>query len=115
MGGCAELWAPCGSRLDSCADVSVDIDTADIWVVKAILDYGFRPKVFSVEYNSNFPEDATPIVFPDPSTMQLHNTHTAQTFGWGRTCFMGSSATAIEEMMASFDYVLTNVSIGTCA
>ena len=32
--------------------VSIDIDSADIWIFEAIVQGGYRPKVFTVEYNS---------------------------------------------------------------
>ena len=37
--------------------VSIDIDSVDIWVLKGLLEGGYRPRVFSVEYNQNFPRD----------------------------------------------------------
>lgn len=35
--------------------VSIDIDSADIWIFEAIVQGGYRPKLFTVEYNSNLP------------------------------------------------------------
>lgn len=90
--------------------VSVDIDTADIWVTKGMLTDGYRPRVMSIEYNPNFPSTAPPIAFPDPSIHPMLNARAA--FSWSHTCFLGSTARAIEEMMTTFDYVLTNVSAG---
>jgi len=34
--------------------VSVDVDSIDIWLFRALLLGGYRPRVFSVEYNPNF-------------------------------------------------------------
>lgn len=40
--------------------VSIDIDSADAWVLDGLLRGGsYRPRVITVEYNSNFPIDAT--------------------------------------------------------
>jgi hypothetical protein len=34
--------------------LSVDVDTVDLWLLRAILDGGFRPRVVSIEYNCNY-------------------------------------------------------------
>ncbi len=45
---------------------SLDIDGNDYYIAKAILDGGFRPKIFAVEYNSVFgPERSTTIEYHD--------------------------------------------------
>lgn len=44
--------------------VSIDIDTVDLWVLRALLKGGLRPAVFTVEYNSNYPIEFA-IAFPD--------------------------------------------------
>lgn len=43
--------------------VSIDLDSTDLWIFRAILTR-FRARVFSVEYNCNYPLDAA-ITFPD--------------------------------------------------
>ena len=35
--------------------LSIDIDSADLWVFRAIISSSFRPRVVTVEYNSNYP------------------------------------------------------------
>ena len=36
--------------------LSIDIDSADLWLMRAILASGlFRPRLLSVEYNANYP------------------------------------------------------------
>lgn len=35
--------------------VSIDVDSIDLWLLQAMLVAGYRPRLFSVEYNSNFP------------------------------------------------------------
>mmetsp|Transcript_5097 Transcript_5097/g.6375 ORF Transcript_5097/g.6375 Transcript_5097/m.6375 type:complete len:291 (-) Transcript_5097:418-1290(-) len=37
--------------------VSIDIDSVDVWVLRGLLESGYRPRLISVEYNSNFPPD----------------------------------------------------------
>jgi hypothetical protein len=45
---------------------SLDIDGNDYYIAKAILDGGFRPKIFAVEYNSVFgPERSMTIEYHD--------------------------------------------------
>lgn len=39
--------------------LSVDIDSADAWVLRAILAGKYRPRIISAEYNINFPIDST--------------------------------------------------------
>lgn len=39
--------------------VSIDIDSADLWVFRAIVTSEFRPRVITVEYNINFPISST--------------------------------------------------------
>jgi hypothetical protein len=43
--------------------VSIDLDSTDLWIFRAILTR-YRARVFSVEYNANFPLGAA-ITFPD--------------------------------------------------
>ena len=35
--------------------VSIDVNTFDLWIMRALLVDGFQPKVITIEYNSNFP------------------------------------------------------------
>ena len=44
--------------------ISIDVDSIDLWLFKALLEGGFRPRLFSVEYNANFPLDAVVTVEP---------------------------------------------------
>lgn len=39
--------------------LSNDIDSADLWVLKAVFEGGFRPRVVLAEYNCNYPLEAT--------------------------------------------------------
>ena len=51
--------------------VSIDIDSYDLWVLRALLGSEYRPRVLTVEYNSNFPWDAGQLAFPDPEVMSV--------------------------------------------
>ena len=66
---------------------SLDIDGNDYYIAKAILDVGFRPKIFVVEYNSVYgPERSVTIpyqkdfVFTDSHASQLY--YGASILGW---------------------------------
>jgi hypothetical protein len=37
--------------------VSMDVDSIELWLFESLIDSGFRPRVVSCEYNSNFPID----------------------------------------------------------
>ena len=50
--------------------VSIDIDSFDLWVLRALLASEFRPRVLTVEYNSNFPYGSW-LAFPDPQIMDV--------------------------------------------
>jgi len=80
--------------------LSIDIDSADLWVMRAILAAGFRPRLLSLEYNSHYPWAAA-ITNPDPA---LHNT---APIPWDshHSCFYGASARALTIAASEFDYV----------
>ena len=56
---------------------SLDIDGVDYYIAKAIIDGGFRPKIFVVEYNSVFgPDRSLTIPYQDDfSYTSAHPTH----------------------------------------
>ena len=84
--------------------LSVDIDSADLWVLKAILA-AYRPRVVSVEYNPHFEYDgplAAPIAFPDPSRMPILNGRAS----WNMSCYFGSSAKALVMVATAGGYTL---------
>jgi len=39
--------------------LSVDVDSIDLWLLKAIFEGGYRPRVVTIEYNCNYPHDCT--------------------------------------------------------
>lgn len=81
------------------AYMSVDIDSAEVWVLTTIFDAGYRPRLLSVEYNSHFPWSAA-ITLPDPETMPSNLTH------WLKgTCAYGASARAVALVAQRYDYV----------
>ena len=37
--------------------ISIDVDSVDLWLLLGLLEGGYRPRVFSIEYNPNFDTD----------------------------------------------------------
>jgi hypothetical protein len=75
---------------------SIDIDGIDFYVLKAVLNAGFRPKVIVAEYNSAFgPDRAVTIPYrPDFARWQAHPTG----------LYYGVSITAWRTLLAQFGY-----------
>ena len=75
---------------------SLDIDSFDYYVASALLDRGFRPKVFIVEYNSAFgPERSVTIPYQEP-----FNRHRAHPSGY----YYGVSVTGLRNLLAHHGY-----------
>ncbi len=49
--------------------VSIDIDSTDLWVLRALLASPVRPRVVSVEYNCVYGTDAVAATYPDDPDM----------------------------------------------
>jgi hypothetical protein len=85
--------------------VSIDIDSTDIWILRTLLESEFRPRVVTIEYNSNYPA-GRPICFPNPAWEQLNN----ETAFWdSRGHYSGSSASAIEAAARERGYSVVDV------
>jgi hypothetical protein len=75
---------------------SLDIDSFDYYVASTLLDRGFRPKVFIVEYNSAFgPERSVTIPYQEP-----FNRHRAHPSGY----YYGVSVTGLRNLLARHGY-----------
>ena len=88
--------------------VSIDIDSYDLWVLRALLGSEYRPRVLTVEYNSNFPWDAGQLAFPDPEVMRVP----VRQQQWGGNCYMGSSAAALHAVAREHRYSVVDVEPG---
>ena len=80
--------------------VSIDIDSADLWVMRAIMASRFRPQIVSVEYNVYL--NGADLTLPDPATMQVFHGMA----GWERTCYYGASGRSLVLAAALEDYIL---------
>ncbi|OWA50366.1 hypothetical protein BV898_14885 [Hypsibius exemplaris] len=86
--------------------VSCDMDSHDLWVLRAILEAGYRPRVMSSEYNVNYPLSAALTIF-DPTVSRTGSAGNNDTFSikW-LDCAFGSSAKALWMLAKSFGYEL---------
>lgn len=102
--------------------VSIDLDTVDLWVLRALLTSPskYRPRVFTIEYNANFGIEAA-ITMPDPARMPVgtYNLTREQMHHWGTPnaypaalCYQGATARAIELVAEELGYVIVNVTLG---
>lgn len=79
--------------------VSIDIDSNDLWVFRAIVSSGkYRPRVLTVEFNSNLPFTST-ITVPPNFTMA----------DAARDLLFGASAGAIKAVAEEFGYSVVHV------
>ncbi|MBL8550618.1 MAG: methyltransferase domain-containing protein [Hyphomonadaceae bacterium] len=77
--------------------VNLDIDSYDLFVMKAMLEGGYRPKLVSMEINEKLPP---PLYF----TVLFDEKHV-----WREDHFFGCSATAASETVKPFGYVLAQL------
>ena len=99
--------------------VSIDIDSYDLWVLEALLASEYRPRVISVEYNSNIPWRYA-LSYPDaarfsvgPLPDRIHHSPTESKTGKdepsNHNCFVGASARAFDEVARAFGYTIVAV------
>jgi hypothetical protein len=77
--------------------LSIDIDTNDYWVWKAL--EGFRPRVVVIEYNAIFPPDVTWVRAYDPRAT------------WDGTSYQGASLKSLELLGAAKGYALVGCTL----
>jgi hypothetical protein len=79
--------------------LSVDIDTYDLWVWRALLKGGYRPRVVVIEFNRNFQRGCF-ATFPDP-------TGSTPRVWWPiEDQVMGASLDALDLLARQYGYVL---------
>ncbi len=82
--------------------LSCDMDSHDIFVLRGILNAGYRPRVFTTEYNSNYPlEYAIALIDPTVIGEDVSN----YDFGF-KGCAWGASASALRIIAEKFGYTL---------
>jgi len=78
--------------------VSIDVDSIDLWLFKALLQAAYRPRVVSVEYNSNYGIEESVTV--RPGTVNTND-----------QCY-GASLAALYKVGQEFNYRLVDVEPG---
>lgn len=82
--------------------LSVDLDSADLWIVRALLLAGYRPRVMQIEFNTMIPWNLS-IAFPDGATMTTPPGAMYYTRG---VCYMSSSLKAYVQLAEEFQYTM---------
>jgi hypothetical protein len=74
--------------------VSMDLDGNDIYFAEKLLDSGFRPQVFIVEYNGKFPPPVEFQIAYDPAHV------------WAQDDYFGASLSSFAKLFAKYHYRL---------
>lgn len=82
---------------------SLDIDSIDYYIAKTVLEAGFHPKIFVVEYNSAFgPEKSLTVKYSDD--FRVNN-------DYGKSIYYGSSLAAWRKLFTDFGYRFVTVDL----
>mmetsp|Transcript_4549 Transcript_4549/g.8768 ORF Transcript_4549/g.8768 Transcript_4549/m.8768 type:complete len:354 (-) Transcript_4549:2717-3778(-) len=76
--------------------ISIDVDSVDLWLLRGMLQAGYRPRIISVEYNRNFPAD-------------MMISCERQWAPWMKGVVYGASAAAINLVATQKGYRVVNV------
>ena len=80
--------------------VSIDIDSADLWILRAVLASAYRPRVLSVEYNCVY------------GALPIAGTHPDESMPWKGDNVHGCSLAAIDMVAQEFGWTLALVAPG---
>jgi hypothetical protein len=80
--------------------ISIDVDSTDLWLFKALLEGGYRAMVYSVEYNSSYPLEVSITNPNDPNER------------WVGDRAHGASLKALTTVANEHDYSLLWVVVG---
>ncbi len=82
---------------------SLDIDSIDYYIAKTVLEAGFHPKIFVVEYNSAFgPEKSLTVKYSDD--FRVDN-------DYGKSIYYGCSLAAWRKLFTDFGYRFVTVDL----
>jgi len=82
--------------------LTIDIDSYDYYIVKELLEYEYKPRLFIVEYNPNLPIDQA-LSYPNVEALSQSNNRKVY----------GASYLAMNNLMEKFGYNLVHIS-GFC-
>jgi hypothetical protein len=74
--------------------IGIDLDGNDVYIVEALIEAGYRPSVFIVEYNGKFPPPIKWRIKYDPS------------YHWDFSDYQGASLQEFVDVMSGVDYRL---------
>eukprot|EP01006_Ploeotia_vitrea_P000684 TRINITY_DN103474_c0_g1_i1.p1 TRINITY_DN103474_c0_g1~~TRINITY_DN103474_c0_g1_i1.p1 ORF type:complete len:387 (+),score=29.47 TRINITY_DN103474_c0_g1_i1:32-1192(+) len=77
--------------------VSIDIDSCDLWVMRALFNAGWSPRVLTIEYNSAHMINST-LTAPDHATVR-----------WAGTHYYGTSLGAIHLVAEEYGYGIVTI------
>lgn len=77
----------------------------DFWVLRAIFLAGYRPRVISTEFNTNFGQEGGAICYEDPSLTTKDSELSEYRFKFPQ-CAWGVSQTALKVLAKEFGYSL---------
>ena len=84
--------------------LSCDMDSHDLWVFRAIMEAGYRPRVITTEYNGNYPlTDAITLIDP---TIVRNETYLASYRYEGYECAWGAGAGTFRRVAEAHGYTL---------
>ncbi|UJR24376.1 hypothetical protein I4U23_005753 [Adineta vaga] len=84
--------------------ISCDMDSHDLWVLRSILQAGYRPRVITTEYNSNYPITDT-VTLIDPTI--IGDRHILRNFTFRfQECAWGASAGALRMVAEAYGYTM---------
>ena len=84
--------------------LSCDMDSYDLWVLRAILQAGYRPRVMTTEFNANYPiTDALTLI--DPSIASHGSVPKNFSFVFA-ACAWGASAKALRILIEPYGYTM---------
>jgi hypothetical protein len=78
--------------------ISIDVDGPDLWLMAAMLEAEYTPRLISCEYNANFPADVSATVTKDTS--------------WNNDAVYGASLAALCKLAHAYNYQLICVEPG---
>ena len=84
--------------------LSCDMDSHDLWVFRSILDAGYRPRVITTEFNSNYPITDS-ITLLDPTIVGNSKGPLASKFEFAQ-CAWGAGAGALRLVAEAHGYTM---------
>ncbi|KAI9018387.1 hypothetical protein DFJ74DRAFT_220879 [Hyaloraphidium curvatum] len=85
--------------------LSVDVDGLDLWILRALFRCGYRPRLVTIEYNSNLPASSCLTVAPDAKGAGVHMRNGTNHY----TKVYGAGLASVNMLATSYGYGLAYV------